>query len=82
MHAVSLQVIVMPHSAFLTHEALGNIAATTVCNMHLFFPTSEYVMHAALLQVIVTPHSAFLKHEALGNIATPLCPTFALFSIT
>jgi D-lactate dehydrogenase len=31
-----LQVIVTPHSAFLTHEALANIANTTVANMEAF----------------------------------------------
>jgi lactate dehydrogenase-like 2-hydroxyacid dehydrogenase len=36
VRAVSLQVIVTPHSAFLTHEALGNIAVTTVSNMEEF----------------------------------------------
>jgi D-lactate dehydrogenase len=31
-----LQVIVTPHSAFLTNEALANIASTTVTNMEEF----------------------------------------------
>jgi D-lactate dehydrogenase len=31
-----MQVIVTPHSAFLTHEALANIASTTVANMEEF----------------------------------------------
>lgn len=30
------QVLITPHSAFLTHEALANIAATTVANMEEF----------------------------------------------
>jgi D-lactate dehydrogenase len=31
-----LQVLITPHSAFLTHEALANIAATTISNMEEF----------------------------------------------
>jgi D-lactate dehydrogenase len=31
-----MQVIVTPHSAFLTNEALANIASTTVTNMEEF----------------------------------------------
>jgi D-lactate dehydrogenase len=31
-----LQVLITPHSAFLTEEALGNIATTTISNMEEF----------------------------------------------
>jgi D-lactate dehydrogenase len=31
-----LQVLITPHSAFLTHEALANIASTTISNLEEF----------------------------------------------
>lgn len=30
---VQMQVLITPHSAFLTHEALANIASTTITNI-------------------------------------------------
>lgn len=30
---MQLQVLITPHSAFLTHEALANIASTTITNV-------------------------------------------------
>jgi lactate dehydrogenase-like 2-hydroxyacid dehydrogenase len=40
MLCLCLQVIVTPHSAFLTNEALANIASTTVANMEEFLLNS------------------------------------------
>ena len=39
-HSV-LQVLITPHTAFLTHEALSNIASTTITNIEEFLQDKQ-----------------------------------------
>jgi D-lactate dehydrogenase len=44
MHAVlllHLQVLITPHAAFLTHEALDNIASTTISNIEEYLQDKQ-----------------------------------------
>jgi D-lactate dehydrogenase len=36
-----LQVLITPHAAFLTHEALGNIASTTITNIEEYLQDKQ-----------------------------------------
>lgn len=37
----AMQVLITPHSAFLTHEALANIASTTISNIEEYLTGKE-----------------------------------------